>query len=138
MQDHGGFALRKPRFLAENPGMATPVLSVSSEDRMWGALAHLSAFAIYFTGIGHIVGPMIIWLWKRDTNPFVASEAREAMNFNISVSLYAVIAGVLCVVLIGFPLLIALHTFQVICIIVGALRASDGLPFRYPLNLRLV
>jgi len=118
--------------------MESPTPSVSGEDRLWGALAHLSAFAMYFTGVGHIVGPMIIWLWKRDTNAFVANEAKEAMNFNISVSIYALIGVLLCFVLIGIPLLIALHTFQVICIIVGALKGSDGRPFRYPLNLRLV
>jgi hypothetical protein len=115
-----------------------PVPALSKDDRLWGAIAHLSAFAIYFTGVGHIVGPMIIWLWKRDTSPFVAEEAKEAMNFNISVTIYAIVAAVLCIVLIGFFLLAALHIFQVVCIILGALKASDGRPFRYPLNLRLV
>ena len=115
-----------------------PAPSLTGEDRLWGAIAHLSAFAIYFTGIGHIVGPMIIWLWKRDTNPWVANEAREAMNFNISVTIYAIVCVVLCLVVIGIPMLIALHTFQVICIIIAALKASDGRSFRYPLNLRLV
>jgi hypothetical protein len=118
--------------------MESPTQPLTGEDRLWGALAHFSAFAMYFTGVGHIVAPMIIWLWKRDTNPFVAGEAREAMNFNISISIYALIAWVLCLVLIGIPLLIALHAIQVICIIIGGLKASDGRPFRYPLNLRLV
>lgn len=122
----------------ENPPPMPPIAPLTGEDRLWGALAHLSAFAIYFSGIGHIVGPLIIWLWKRDTNPFAAEEAKEAMNFNISVTIYAVVAAMLILVLIGIPLLIALHAFQVICIIVAALRASDGRPFRYPLNLRLV
>lgn len=112
--------------------------ATTGEDRLWGALAHLSAFAMYFTGIGHIVGPMVIWLWKRDTDAFVAGEAKEAMNFNISVTIYAAVALLLCLVVIGFPLLVALHTFQIVCIIVGGLKAADGRPFRYPLNLRLV
>jgi len=116
----------------------TPTQSFTGENRLWAAVAHLSAFSMYFTGIGHIIGPMIIWLWKRDTNPFVAEEAKEAMNFNISVSIYAIVCGVLCFVVIGFPLLAALHIFQVVCIIIGALKASDGIHFRYPLNLRLV
>jgi uncharacterized Tic20 family protein len=124
--------------LGEKWAMENPIPALSGEDRLWGALAHLSAFAMYFTGIGHIVGPMIIWLWKRDTNSFVASEAKEAMNFNISVSIYALVALVLCLIFIGIPLLIALHSFQVICIIIAALKASDGRSFRYPLNLRLV
>ncbi len=112
--------------------------SLSGEDRLWGALAHFSAFAMYFTGIGHIVGPMIIWLWKRDTSPWVSEEAREAMNFNISVSIYAIPLIALCFVVIGFPLLALLHAFQVVCIIIAGLKASDGRSFRYPLNLRLV
>jgi len=116
----------------------SPAPALSGEDRLWGAVAHLSAFAIYFSGIGHIVGPMVIWLWKRDTNPFVAEEAKEAMNFNISVTIYAIVAAVLILLLIGIPLLICIHFFQVICIIVGALKASDGRHFKYPLNLRLV
>jgi len=118
--------------------MDSPTPSVTGEDRLWGALAHLSAFAMYFTGIGHIVGPMIIWLWKRDTDAFVATEAKEAMNFNISITIYMAAAAVLVLIVIGIPLLIAIHTFQVICIIIGGLKASDGRPFRYPLNLRLV
>ena len=112
--------------------------AVTGEDRLWGALAHFSALAMYVTGVGHIVGPMIIWLWKRDTNAFVANEAKEAMNFNISITIYMAVAAVLVLALIGIPLLILIHAFQVICIIIGGLKGSDGIAFRYPLNLRLV
>lgn len=117
------------------PTPSTPALT--GEDRLWGALAHLSGLT-YFSGVGHILGPMIIWLWKRDTNAFVAEEAKEALNFNISVTIYGLVAWALVVVLIGFALLPALGVFHVVCVIIAALKASDGRGFRYPLNLRLV
>jgi uncharacterized Tic20 family protein len=122
--------------------MDTPTRSLSGEDRLWGALAHLSAFSMYLTGIGFIAGPLVIWLWKRDTSAFAGQEAREALNFNISIFLYYAAAGVLCLTIILAPIMIfvigLIHVFHIICIIMGGVKASDGMPFRYPLNLRLV
>ena len=122
--------------------METPTPALSSEDRLWGAVAHLSALSMYVTGIGFIAGPLIIWLWKRDTSPFAGQEAREALNFNISIFIYYAAAGALCLTIILIPIAIILmgliHVFHLICIIVGGVKAGDGLPFRYPLNLRLV
>ncbi len=105
---------------------------------MWAMLAHLSAFAMYVTGIGHIIGPLVIWLSKRDGNPFVEDQAKEALNFQISITIYLMGAFVLCFVLIGIPLLIAIHTFQVVCMIIAAIKANDGIAFRYPFTLRFV
>jgi uncharacterized Tic20 family protein len=134
--------LREAVILGEKGHMDSPTPSAAGDDRLWGALAHFSALAMYFTGIGHIVGPMIIWLWKRDTSAFAGEEAKEAMNFNISVTIYAAAAAVLCLTIILIPIALMLfgiiHVFQVVCIIIGGLKASDGRPFRYPLNLRLV
>ncbi len=112
--------------------------AVSKDERLWATIAHLSAFAFYFSGIGHLLGPLIIWLAKRDGNPFVDDQAKEALNFQISVTLYACVAFVLVFVLIGIPLLFALSIFQIICIILAAIKANDGVAFRYPLNLRLI
>ena len=81
---------------------------------------------------------MIIWLWKRDTNAFVAEEAKEALNFNISVTIYGVVAAALIFVGVGLLILPALGVFHVVCIIIAALKASDGRSFRYPLCMRLV
>jgi len=120
----------------------TPTPALTGEDRLWGAVAHLSAFSMYLTGIGFVVGPLIVWVWKRDTSAFAGEEAREAMNFNISIALYYAAAGLLCLTIILTPIALLLigliHAFQIVCIIIGALKASDGRAFRYPLNLRLV
>jgi uncharacterized Tic20 family protein len=124
------------------PPSQQPIVAVDKDQRMWAMLAHLSAFAYYVSGIGHIVGPLIIWLSKRDGNPFVNDQAKEALNFQISVTIYGIGAVILCFtvifMVIGIPVLFILHAFQIVCMIIAAIKANDGIAFRYPLNLRLI
>ena len=115
-----------------------PASEFSKDQRMWAMIAHLSAFAYYVSGVGHILGPLIVWLAKRDGNPFVDDQAKEALNFQISVTIYGIGAAILCIILIGIPLLIGIHIFQIVCIVIAAIKANDGVAFRYPLNLRLI
>ena len=119
------------------PRSGSPVVT-SEDDRLWGMLAHLSAFSMYFTGIGHLLGPLIVWLAKKENSPFVADQAKEALNFQISISIYGIVAGVLCFVLIGFPILAALVPFQFVFMIVAGIKAKDGVVYRYPLTLRFL
>lgn len=110
----------------------------SKEDRTWATLAHLSAYAGHFFPFGHILAPLAIWLFKRDTSAFVDDQAKEALNAQISVTIYAIVAGVLCFVLIGFVLLAALWVADLVFVIRAALVASEGRAYRYPCILRLV
>jgi len=116
--------------------------TIEKDQRTWAMIAHLSAFAYYFTGIGHLLGPLIVWLSKRDGMPFVDDQAKEALNFQISITIYVIAAVLMCVTVIlaviGIPILIVVHTFQIVCIIIAAIKAHDGVPFRYPLSLRLI
>lgn len=108
------------------------------EERTWALAAHLSAYAGHLVPFGHILGPLIIWLIKRDSSDFVEDQAKEALNAQISVTIYAAVAFLLCFVLIGIPLLFALWLADVILIIVAAVNANDGTRYRYPLIFRLV
>jgi uncharacterized Tic20 family protein len=114
----------------------------NKEERTWAMIAHLSAFAYYISGVGHIVGPLIVWLAKREGQPFVEDQAKEALNFQITVTIVGIAAVVMCftviLAVIGVPILIGLHLYQIICMIVAAIKASDGVAFRYPLTLRLI
>jgi uncharacterized protein len=114
----------------------------SKEQRTWAMIAHASAFAMYLTGVGHIVGPLIVWLAKRDGNPFIDDQGKEALNFQISITIYYIASVILIFTLIGafigIPAMIAIGVFQFVCIIIAAIKASDGVAFRYPLTLRLV
>ncbi len=116
--------------------------TIRKEERTWAMLAHLSAFAMYLTGIGHLLGPLIIWLAKREGNPFVDEQAKEALNFQISFTIYTIAAVVVCFTVIGLvvgvPLLWVLPIFHVVCMVIAAIKAIDGTHFRYPLTLRLI
>lgn len=105
-------------------------------------VAHLSAFAMYFSGVGHIVGPLIVWLVKKDAMPFVDLQAKEALNFQIAWTIYFLAAVVLCFTIIGLvvaiPLFVILPIFHIVCMIVAAVKAYDGFPYRYPLSIRFI
>ena len=100
--------------------------------------AHLSAFAGHFVPFGHIIGPLVIWLLKRESSAFVEDQAKEALNAQISVTIYAAIAAVLILIVIGLPLLFLLWLADVILVIVASVTANDGRRYRYPFILRLV
>ena len=115
---------------------------VNKEERTWAIIAHLSAFTIYFTAIGHLLGPLIVWLAKREGRPFIDDQAREALNFQITVTLIGLAALVMCftvvLAIVGIPILVCLHIYQIVFMIIAAIKASDGVAYRYPLTLRLI
>jgi len=116
-----------------------PAKGKNNEEYTWGMACHLSALAA-FIGIpfGHILGPLVVWLIKRDQFPFVDAQGKEALNFQISMTIYAIVAFILCFVLIGIPLLIAIGILDLILVIVAAVKASTGQSYRYPLAIRFI
>lgn len=113
--------------------------AVSRDERTWAMLAHLSALVGYsVVPFGNIIAPMIIWLVKKDQSWFVNDQAKEALNFQISMTIYALISLVLVFLLVGFLLLGVLYVGGIILIIIAAIKANDGVQYRYPLTLRLV
>ena len=107
--------------------------------RTWCVACHLSALAGFvIPGFGHILGPLIVWLIKRGDAFEIEAHGKEALNFQISMLIYNLVAGVLCLVLIGFALLAVLHILNVVFVIIAGLRASEGQMYRYPLTIRLL
>ena len=113
---------------------ATP----SKEERNWATLAHLSALLAFFTVIGGIIGPLVIWLIRKEDMSYASDQAKEALNFQITVFLAGIVAAILCLILIGFVLLAILALADLVLIIVAAVKASEGVQYRYPFNLRLI
>lgn len=101
-------------------------------------LAHISALSGFIIPFGSILGPLIIWLIKRDEMSFVNDQAKEALNFNISMTIYAIVAGVLIFVAIGIVLLPVVLISWLVLTIMAAVKANEGVAYRYPLTLRLV
>ncbi|WP_245631944.1 DUF4870 domain-containing protein [Alicyclobacillus ferrooxydans] len=81
---------------------------------------------------------MIVWLIKRNQSPFVDEQGKESLNFQISLLLYAIIAGLLCLILIGFLLLFTLAVFQIVLVIIATVRVYNGEHYRYPLTIRFI
>jgi uncharacterized Tic20 family protein len=110
----------------------------SKEERMWATLCHLSAYLGYVFPIGNVIAPLAVWLLKREEYPLVDDQGKEALNFQISMTIYIVIAAVLCMVVIGIPLLIGLAVWDFIAILIASVQANKGEPYRYPLTLRFI
>ena len=128
------------------PVAVSPQTGVSSDERTWALVAHLSALSVYLTGFGMILGPLVVWLINKDSKPYAAEQAKEALNFNISWLLWGLVWGfasfVLTFVLVGivmFFILFAIFTiiWTILCI-VAAVRANEGVPYRYPLTIRFI
>src|ERR1700758_4278257 len=118
-------------------GGATP--AVFSHVRTWNILCHASALAgVFFHFPGHLLGPLVIWLAKRDHSPEIDAHGKESLNFQISMLIYNAIAAILCLVLVGFFILGILHILNIIFVIIASIQASEGKLYRYPIALRLI
>jgi len=106
---------------------------------MWCVLSHASALLGFVVPwVFHILGPLIVWLTKRGDSPEIDAHGKESLNFQITMLIYTVIAGILCLVIIGFVLLVVLHILNVVLVIIASIQASEGKVYRYPFTLRLI
>jgi uncharacterized protein len=111
----------------------------SENERTWGMLAHLAAFAgLVMPLVGNVLGPLLVWLTKREQSAFVAAHAKEALNFNITVVLAGIVCGFLALIFIGFLLGTALFVAWLVMTLIAAIKASEGVLYHYPVSLRLV
>jgi uncharacterized Tic20 family protein len=108
------------------------------DEKLWATLCHLSSFAGYFTGIGHVIGPLIVWLIKKDQYPLVDDQGKEVLNFQLSMTIYYVVAAILFCVYVGLLVFPALVVFAIVVTILGAVKASTGEAYRYPLCIRFL
>ncbi len=127
--------------MSENPDNAPQAENappVTNEVMNWAMLCHLVALLAMPFGLGHIVGPLLVWLIKRDQHPFIDDQGKESLNFQISMTIYgALLVPTLCVG-IGFVLLPALLVTNIIFIVIASVHASRGEWYRYPLTIRLI
>ena len=122
----------------------------SAEERKWATIAHLSALlgALLTSGwagsIGFFVGPLIIWLMKRESMPFVNDQGKEALNFAITVSIACFALLLFTILSLGIgalitvPLFVAIGITALVLIVIAAIKANEGVAYRYPFSLRLV
>lgn len=115
-------------------GGATP-----GEVKTMAMLCHLISLTVYATALGGVLGPLIVWLLKKDEHPFIDEHGKEALNFNISIFIWSIIGIILLFCFfIGLVILIPLSIFHIVMTIVATIKANNGEYYRYPLTFRLV
>jgi len=124
--------------------------AIDPQQRQWAMFAHLSALlgglltTAWGGSLGCFIGPLVIWLVKKDTMPFVDDQAKEALNFNITVAIIFLVLFLMTIFTLGIGIIITGPLFVIVGIawlvltIVAAIKANDGIAYRYPLTLRLV
>jgi uncharacterized Tic20 family protein len=119
-------------------GGATPGGTPTKEERTWGMVAHLLGLSGYIVPMGNVLGPLVLWLARKDDSAFVADQARESLNFQITMLIAALISAALLCVFIGIFLLAGVVVIDLVFVIIAAMRANEGELYRYPWTLRLV
>jgi uncharacterized protein len=117
----------------DTPPLVENAPALKGTDKIWTVLSHLS----FFLGVPFLL-PLVVYLVMRKDSEYIAENAREALNFHISVLIYSACCIPLVFIVIGVPLLIVIWITSLIFAVVAAVKASDGLCYRYPLTLRLV
>ncbi len=116
-----------PYGYAQPPQPMTP-----SDEKTWATLVHIGS--LFFS----VLVPLIGFLVLKDRGPFVRSHTAAALNFQLSLLIYAIVGGALAIVLVGFVILFAVAVLNVVCSIVAAVKASRGDWYQYPLAIRFV
>lgn len=107
--------------------------------RRWAMLCHYAAFCWFIAPlIGNVLGPLILWQLKKDMDPFVDEQGKEALNFQITYSIVMVVCGILAWIVIGFPLMLLASLVALVLVIIAGIKANAGEAYRYPLCIRLV
>jgi uncharacterized protein len=123
---------QQPQQGAYPQAYAQPGVMRPEEARQWAMFAHLSAILLGF------IGPLVIYLVKKDEDAFVADQAREALNFQLTVLIGAFICVILAFVIIGFFLIPVLVIGALVFEIIAGVQANKGIWYRYPLNIRMI
>jgi hypothetical protein len=118
--------------MSENPQAA-------KEEQNWAMICHLAALSGFVIPLGNVLGPLIVWLMKKDTMPLVDVHGKEALNFQITVTIAMVISILLMFVLIGILLVFVVGIGALVLTIVAAVKVSNGqLDYKYPFAFRLI
>lgn len=112
--------------------MNNVILVPSNDDKNIATITHLSGILFSF------IPSLIVWILKKDDNEYLSAQAKEALNFQLTILLAQFVSGILIAILVGFLLLGIIWLFNVVLCIVAAISTSHGETYRYPLCLRLI
>ena len=109
------------------------------QDRTLDATCHFLSFAgLIGIPFGNILGPLVLWAIKKDEMPSVNEHGKESINFQISMTIYTIIAGLSILIAIGIVLLPAIIVLNIVLVIIAGVKAANGEFYRYPLTIRFI
>jgi len=114
---------------------------LNKDARMWAMLCHLAGVGGLMPIVpivGSVIAPLVIWQIKKDDFEFVDKHGKEAVNFQISILIYALVAGLLCFACVGFFLLPVVYILDLVFLLIAAIKANDGQHYLYPLTIRFI
>ena len=130
----------KRSLLAKGPSagdsLSAAVAGISSNVNMWSMFIHLSQFCGYLIPLAGLIVPIVLWQVKKNESPLIDRHGRVVTNWIISACIYGIVSGLLCLILIGIPLLLALAVVSVLFPIIGGIKANNGEVWPYPLSIR--
>jgi uncharacterized Tic20 family protein len=125
---------------ADNAGAEPTDQPISQDARTWAMFCHLAGLAGFVIPVilSGIIAPLIVWQLKKQPYPFVDAHGKEAVNFQISIGIYSLLSIPLCFVCVGFFTLGVVAIIDLVFLIIAAVKANNGLPYRYPLTIRFI
>lgn len=136
-ENPGGNPYESPQSREPYGEIPPSMIEANQEARMWGMFCHLSTLSTAI-GIPGFIGPLVIWLIKKDEMPFVDDQGKESLNFQITLLIAYVVSAILVCAFIGFVMLVIVGVFHLVFVIIASLKANEGVYYRYPVNLRLI
>jgi uncharacterized Tic20 family protein len=134
-------------FSASAPNAPAATGELTQDDKLWGMLAHLSALVAGWFGFAFL-GPLIVWMIKKDQSKFVDIHGKEALNFQLNMLIYVLVGSAINVAVgaitcglglfVTIPLLAVVMVYSLVMPIIAGLKANNGEPYEYPLTFRMI
>jgi len=118
--------------------------NLTQEERTFGMLVHLAALVLFVVpSFGNIIGPLVVWLLKKDQSAWIDRQGKKALNFQISIVIYTLVVFVLMFILVltvvGIPLAVFLALgllfFWLAMVVIASVKVQNGEDFNYPLSI---
>ena len=114
------------------------IIVADKEQRTWAMFCHLSALAGFLFPFGSVIGPLIVWLVKKEEMPLVAEHGRKSLNFQLTMMIAYIVCFMLMFVVVGVILLPLVALFSLIMVVVSAIKANDGKEVKYPMAIEFI
>lgn len=121
------------------PTETTETAGTPSKDaRTWGMACHLIALCGIIIPFGSVLGPIVIWVIKKNDDPFIDDQGKEAVNFQLTVLIAFIVSLIMMLVVIGFLLMVVVAIYAIVMAIIASMKANEGVTYRYPYTIRFI